>query len=154
MTPEPCRVFINRKEPEATASAAPVCFTWRNLVSNQPVLNCLTPASTRSMETYCGGKRGREGWSCAARAERSPQSGPPGVCGDAWRRVCPGGVGGSVQHGEIKVREDLLLLGGEEARSLGGRQDGLQPREFLIKVTHIPGPLDGGQERGLDFFGQ
>lgn len=43
----------------------------------------------------------------------------------------------SVQSREVKVCKELLLLGGEEERSLRRGQDWLQARELLVKVTDV-----------------
>lgn len=43
----------------------------------------------------------------------------------------------SVQSIEVKVCKELLLLSGEEERSLRRGQDWLQARELLVKVTDV-----------------
>lgn len=60
----------------------------------------------------------------------------------------------SSDEGEVKVREDLLLLGREDARCPWQCQNRFEAGELLVEVADVPRCLDDGQERRLNFLGQ
>lgn len=60
----------------------------------------------------------------------------------------------SAHEGEVKVREDVLLLRSEDAGCPRGGEDWLQASKLLIEVTHVLRRSDGRQEGGLHLFGQ
>lgn len=58
----------------------------------------------------------------------------------------------SVQRREVKVCKDLLLLGCEKEGRLRRGEHGLEARELLVKITHVPRSFNVRQKRRFDSF--
>lgn len=61
---------------------------------------------------------------------------------------------GSTYEREVKVSEDFLLFGGEDACRSWECEDWLQASELLVKVADVLWRFDGGQEGWFQLLGE